>query len=165
MTVANDILIVINSGPEKRFNHYEAFTLAWVAKKYYKAKKVTIMYGPQAVVMTKKGTLAGFTLTSEVRELTASQFEGLKAEKLPIHLEQLARFEGRRHTPYKAWKLTDEDWRNREKWGRYEVAVNDMIERTSTERAPWILVEAEDKRYARIKVLESVCESLERALG
>ena len=93
MAVANDILIVINSGPEKRFNHYEAFTLAWVARKYYKAKKVTIMYGPQAVAMTKKGTLAGFTLTKEVRELTASQFEGLKAEKLPAHLEQLARFE------------------------------------------------------------------------
>jgi hypothetical protein len=93
MAVANDILIVINSGPEKRFNHYEAFTLAWVARKYYKAKKVTIMYGPQAVAMTKKGTLAGFTLTKEVRELTASQFEGLKAEKLPVHLEQLARFE------------------------------------------------------------------------
>ena len=93
MAVTNDILIVINSGPEKRFNHYEAFTLAWVAKKYYKAKKVTIMYGPQAVVMTKKGTLAGFTLTSEVRELIASQFEGLKAAKLPVHLEQLARFE------------------------------------------------------------------------
>jgi hypothetical protein len=93
MAVANDILIVINSGPEKRYNHYEAFTVAWVARRYYKAKKVTIMYGPQGVEMTKKGRLATFTMTPEMKELTASQFEGLKAEKLPDHLEQLARFE------------------------------------------------------------------------
>ena len=93
MAVANDILIVINSGQEKRYNHYEAFTVAWVARRYYKAKKVTIMYGPQGVEMTKKGTLATFTMTPEMKELTASQFEGLKAEKLPDHLEQLARFE------------------------------------------------------------------------
>ena len=93
MAVANDILIIINSGPDKRYNHYEAYTVAWVARKYYKAKKVTIMYGPQAVEMTKRGTLAGYTMTPEVKELTASQFEGLKAEKLPDHLEQLARFE------------------------------------------------------------------------
>lgn len=93
MAVANDILIIINSGPDKRYNHYEAYTVAWVARKYYKAKKVTIMYGPQAVEMTKKGTLAGYTMTPEVKRLTASQFEGLKAEKLPDHLEQLARFE------------------------------------------------------------------------
>ncbi len=93
MAVANDILIVINSGPEKRYNHYEAYTVAWVARRYYKVKKVTIMYGPEAVAMTKKGTLARFTMSPEVKELTASQFEGLKAEKLPDHLEQLARFE------------------------------------------------------------------------
>jgi peroxiredoxin family protein len=93
MAVANDILIIINSGPGKRYNHYEAFTVAWVARRYYKAKKVTIMYGPQGVEMTKKGTLATFTMTPEMKELTASQFEGLNAEKLPDHLEQLARFE------------------------------------------------------------------------
>jgi hypothetical protein len=93
MAMAHNILLVINSGPEKRYNHYEAFTVAWVARRYYKARKVTIMYGPQGVEMTKRGTLATFTMTPEMKDLIASQFEGLKAEKLPDHLEQLARFE------------------------------------------------------------------------
>jgi len=93
MTVADNILIIINSGPEKRYSHYAAFNMAWVIRRYYKAKKVTIMYGPQAVAMTKKGTLASFVITPQLKKLTADQFEGLKAEKLPDHLEQLARFE------------------------------------------------------------------------
>jgi polyphosphate:AMP phosphotransferase len=75
--------------------------------------------------------------------------------------EQLARFEARQGTSYKQWKLTDEDWRNREKWDDYEVAVDDMIEHTSTMLAPWTLVEANDKRYARIKVLDTVIERLD----
>jgi predicted peroxiredoxin len=93
MAVANNILIIVNTGPDKRWNHYAAYTFAWVARRYYKAKKVTIMYGPHAVEMTKKGTLARFTMTPDMKELTASQFEGLRAERLPDHLEQLARFE------------------------------------------------------------------------
>ncbi len=78
--------------------------------------------------------------------------------------EQLARFEARSHTPYKAWKLTDEDWRNREKWDLYAEAVEDMIQRTSTTYAPWTIVEANDKYYERIKVLKTVVAALERAL-
>jgi polyphosphate:AMP phosphotransferase len=78
--------------------------------------------------------------------------------------EQLRRFEARRETPYKRYKLTEEDWRNREKWDLYELAVNDMVERTSTQFAPWTLVEGNDKRFARIKVLKTLCASLERAL-
>jgi predicted peroxiredoxin len=93
MAVANNILIIVNTGPDKRWNHYAAYTFAWVARRYYKAKKVTIMYGPHAVEMTKKGTLAKFIMTPDMKVLTASQFEGLRAEKLPDHLEQLARFE------------------------------------------------------------------------
>ena len=92
---------------------------------------------------------------------------GIVLVKFWLHVspeEQARRFQSRADFPYKRWKLTDEDWRNREKRGRYELAVNDMIERTSTPIAPWVLVEAEDKRYARIKVLKSVCESLELAL-
>jgi polyphosphate:AMP phosphotransferase len=92
---------------------------------------------------------------------------GIVLVKFWLHIspeEQERRFEARAKIPFKRWKLSDEDWRNREKWDRYEVAVNDMIERTSTPIAPWVLVEAEDKRYARVKVLKSVCESLERAL-
>jgi len=78
--------------------------------------------------------------------------------------EQARRFEERRIVPHKRWKLTDEDWRNRERWHDYEVAVNEMVERTSTQTAPWILVEGNDKRYARLRVLEAACEALERRL-
>lgn len=78
--------------------------------------------------------------------------------------EQLARFRAREATGYKRFKITDEDWRNRERWQDYESAVCDMVDRTSTEYAPWTLVEANDKRYARIKVLETLCAQLEQAL-
>ena len=78
--------------------------------------------------------------------------------------EQLARFKAREHTSFKRFKITSEDWRNRKKWGAYERAVCDMVDRTSTEIAPWTLVEAEDKRYARIKVLTTIVERLKEAL-
>ena len=78
--------------------------------------------------------------------------------------EQLRRFKEREQISYKRWKLTEEDWRNREKWGPYEEAVNDMVERTSTAHAPWTLVEGNDKRFARIKVLKTVCDTLNDAL-
>ena len=77
---------------------------------------------------------------------------------------QLRRFKEREHTNYKAWKLTDEDWRNRDKWPQYEAAINDMLDRTSTELAPWTILEANCKLYARIKALRTVAETLERAL-
>lgn len=79
--------------------------------------------------------------------------------------EQLRRFKERRITPYKQYKITEEDWRNRKKWQAYEAAACDMIERTSTEHAPWILVEANDKNYARIKVIETICGRLEADVG
>jgi AMP-polyphosphate phosphotransferase len=78
--------------------------------------------------------------------------------------EQLRRFKEREATPHKRWKLTDEDWRNRARWNAYEQAVNDMIERTSTHEAPWTLVAANDKSLARLEVLETVCDHLERGL-
>lgn len=78
--------------------------------------------------------------------------------------EQLRRFEERQQTGFKRFKITEEDWRNREQWDAYEQAVADMIDRTSTSAAPWTLVEANDKRFARVKVLRTVCEALERAL-
>ncbi|MGH8498161.1 MAG: polyphosphate:AMP phosphotransferase, partial [Methylococcales bacterium] len=62
---------------------------------------------------------------------------------------------------YKRHKITDEDWRNREKWDQYEQAACELIDRTSTEHAPWTLVEANDKYYARIKVLKTLCERIE----
>jgi polyphosphate:AMP phosphotransferase len=78
--------------------------------------------------------------------------------------EQLRRFKDREATPYKRWKLTDEDWRNRDRWDAYERAVNDMIERTSTREAPWTIIEGNDKSLARIKVLKTMCDSLEQRL-
>ncbi len=79
--------------------------------------------------------------------------------------EQLARFRAREAEPHKRFKLSAEDWRNREKWDDYARAVCDMVDRTSTENAPWTLVEADDKHYARIKILRTVCERLEAALA
>jgi polyphosphate:AMP phosphotransferase len=78
--------------------------------------------------------------------------------------EQLRRFRDRESTAFKRFKITPDDWRNREKWGAYQRAVGDMVDRTSTEIAPWTLVEAEDKHYARIKVLRTLCEAIEKEL-
>jgi polyphosphate kinase 2 (PPK2 family) len=78
--------------------------------------------------------------------------------------EQLARFRAREETPHKRWKLTEEDWRNREKWHDYELAVNDIVEHTSTHTAPWVLIEGNDKRFARIKVITTFCDRLEAML-
>jgi len=78
--------------------------------------------------------------------------------------EQLRRFKAREAVKFKQFKITDEDWRNREKWDAYEQAVCDMIDRTSTQEAPWTLVEANDKRFARVKVLKTIARRIERAL-
>jgi AMP-polyphosphate phosphotransferase len=79
--------------------------------------------------------------------------------------EQLRRFRERQVTPYKQYKITEDDWRNREKWQAYEAAACDMIDRTSTQRAPWVVVAADDKNHARIEVLETICKTLEKVLG
>ena len=78
--------------------------------------------------------------------------------------EQLRRFKERERRPFKRFKITEEDWRNRERWGDYEMAVEDMVTHTSTDLAPWTLVEAEDKRFAHLKVLRTICERLEATL-
>ena len=78
--------------------------------------------------------------------------------------EQYRRFRERQQTAFKRFKITPEDWRNRKKWEAYEQAVCDMVDRTSTSVAPWTLVEANDKLYARIKVLKTICERLESEL-
>ncbi|BBJ00680.1 polyphosphate:AMP phosphotransferase [Ferrigenium kumadai] len=75
--------------------------------------------------------------------------------------EQLKRFKEREKIGFKRFKITDEDWRNREKWDDYEAAVCDMVDRTSTELAPWTLVEANDKNFARIKILKTLCQQIE----
>lgn len=78
--------------------------------------------------------------------------------------EQERRFKERQENPDKQWKITDEDWRNRAKWDQYEVAVDEMLVRTSTTYAPWIIVEANSKYYARIKVLQTVIDAIESRL-
>ncbi|WP_243288009.1 polyphosphate:AMP phosphotransferase [Geothrix terrae] len=78
--------------------------------------------------------------------------------------EQLRRFQERETTPFKRFKITEEDWRNREKWPTYETAICDMLDRTSTEIAPWTLVESEDKYYGRIKILRTIVKRLEEEL-
>jgi polyphosphate:AMP phosphotransferase len=77
--------------------------------------------------------------------------------------EQLKRFKEREKIEFKRFKITDEDWRNREKWDDYHQAVCDMVDRTSTGNAPWTLVEANDKNFARIKVIRTICERIEAA--
>jgi len=91
--------------------------------------------------------------------------EGMILIKFWMHIsddEQARRFTRRRDDPLKAWKLTDEDWRNRKKRRAYELAVEDMLARTDHEAAPWHLVEGDSKRYARVKVLETTCEQMEK---
>lgn len=78
--------------------------------------------------------------------------------------EQLRRFRAREHTSFKRFKITADDWRNRKKWVAYERAVCDMVDRTSTEIAPWTLVEAEDKRFARVKILKTIVDRVDEAL-
>jgi polyphosphate:AMP phosphotransferase len=78
--------------------------------------------------------------------------------------EQLARFKAREEIPYKQHKITEEDWRNREKWENYKLAVNEMVIRTSTEYAPWTLIAGNDKKFARIEVLKTVCDRLRSEL-
>lgn len=93
--------------------------------------------------------------------------EGMIVVKIWMHLspeEQLRRFERRQTDPYKAWKLTDEDWRNRDKRPQYELAVNEMLQRTDHPAAPWHVIAAEDKRWARVAVVNQVCDAVEAGL-
>jgi polyphosphate:AMP phosphotransferase len=105
---------------------------------------------------------------SEINDFEEQLCEfGMVVLKFWLHIdpeEQLARFEAREQTPYKKYKITNEDYRNREKWGHYEAAVDEMVERTSTSHAPWHLIPSNDKRYARVATLETICDALEKRL-
>ena len=109
-----------------------------------------------------------FRAYSEINDFEEQLAEhGYVLVKYWLHItaeEQLRRFRERERSSFKQWKLTDEDWRNRRKSGEYARAVNDMVARTSTRTAPWTLVEANDKYYARIKVIDTLCARLEKAL-
>ncbi len=93
--------------------------------------------------------------------------QGIIVQKFWLQIdkeEQYARFEARENDPDKVWKITPEDWRNRDKWDAYVDAVNEMLYRTDTPVAPWTVVEAKDKYYARVKVLETIINRMEKAL-
>jgi polyphosphate kinase 2 (PPK2 family) len=90
--------------------------------------------------------------------------DGMVIVKFFLHIsdgEQLKRFEARKHDPLKGWKLTDEDWRNRGKREAYEAAIEEMFERTSTDRAPWRIVPGESKHYSRVHVMRKVIAAIE----
>lgn len=105
---------------------------------------------------------------SEINEFEQEMSEAdILVHKFWVHItkeEQLARFEDRKNTPYKAWKLTDEDWRNRDRWDDYELAVDEMVARTSTAHAPWTLVEGNQKWFARVKIARTIADRLKERL-
>jgi predicted peroxiredoxin len=93
MAEVNSLLIVVNSGTDKPYNHYAAYVVAFMGKQVAKIKNVTIYYGPYGIGMTRKGELAKLPIQNSVKDLVAGQIEGLSASDLPDNLEQLARFE------------------------------------------------------------------------
>jgi polyphosphate kinase 2 (PPK2 family) len=102
----------------------------------------------------------------ELEEVLANN--GTIIIKFWLHMdrdEQLRRFRERENTPNKQWKITPDDWKNREKWDLYEEAVDEMLQRTSTSYAPWTIVESNDKFHSRVKVLQTVAEVLKRELN
>ena len=106
---------------------------------------------------------------SEINDFEEQLMEhGILLIKFWIHIskrEQLNRFRERQKIPYKRYKITEEDWRNRERWEEYEAAVNEMVARTSTGIAPWTLVAGNDKRHARIQILKTLCRTYRAAVG
>ena len=123
--------------------------------------------------ITEKAVEEGFAAEDEWKRSFAEivNFEeqlnkhGIILLKFWVHIdkdEQRQRFELRQKTSYKHYKITDEDFRNRERWNDYEIAANEMIERTGTEFAPWHLIEANDKKFARIKTLKIFCDRLKK---
>ncbi len=161
------------AAPTEEENQYHYLWRFW--RHLPRAGRVTIFdrswYGRVLVERVE-----GFATDAEWQRAYAeiNQFEarltehGMVVVKFWLHItqeEQARRFQERLETPHKRWKITDEDWRNREQWGAYELAVHDMIERTSTRTAPWHIVPGDDKRTARVTVIRAVCDALEAVLG
>jgi polyphosphate kinase 2 (PPK2 family) len=164
---------VVPVGPptaEEKAHHY--LWRFW--KNAPKAGHITIFdrswYG-RVLVERVEGLCARAEWERSYREI--NEFErqltdfGTVVVKFWLHIdrdEQLRRFHAREQTPYKRWKITEEDWRNREKWEPYEQAVVEMLQRTSTTYAPWTILEANCKLYARVKALRTVADALQSAL-
>jgi polyphosphate kinase 2 (PPK2 family) len=105
----------------------------------------------------------------EINEFEAHQASfGMVVQKFWLHIskeEQLRRFRNRERDPFRAHKLSAEDWRNRARWKEYAQAAEEMLARTSTPYAPWTVVEADDKNYARVKVARTLADAIERAVS
>lgn len=128
-------------------------------------------YYGRVLVERVEGLLSEDEWRRAYREI--NEFEGHQASfgmvviKLWLHIsrdEQLRRFKDRERDPFRSYKLTGEDWRNRAKWDAYLEAVEEMLTRTSTPYAPWTIVEANDKYHARVKVVKTVADAIEKAL-
>jgi polyphosphate kinase 2 (PPK2 family) len=104
----------------------------------------------------------------EITDFEAQMAEqGIIVNKFWVHIspqEQLKRFRERQRVDYKQYKITEEDWRNREKWPAYALAIDDMVTRTSTEVAPWTLISGNDKKFARVQILKTLVKRLEAEL-
>ena len=124
------------------------------------AKGKTVVFGPEGFARVDEWRRAFLEINDFEEQLAES---GIVVSKFWIHIgkdEQLRRFKQREEIAFKRYKITAEDWRNREKWDAYHQAVCDMVDRTSTGIAPWTLVEANDKNYARVKVIRTICEPI-----
>lgn len=141
--------------------------------RFPKQGEIAILTVPYGRVMVER--IEGFATQdewgrayAEINEMEAQWAEyGTVIGKFWLQIdkdEQYKRFKEREQNPNKEWKITDEDWRNREKWDAYEAAVNEMLVRTSTDYAPWTIVEGNNKYYARLKVLKTVIEMFEKRL-
>jgi polyphosphate kinase 2 (PPK2 family) len=123
-------------------------------------------YG-RALVERVEGLATDAEWRRAYREINDFERQLVDAEAIVVKLwyhitpeEQLRRFQAREETPHKRWKLTGEDWRNRDKWAAYEEAVEDMLLKTSTQQAPWTIIEGNDKRWARVRTLQTVVDVL-----
>jgi polyphosphate:AMP phosphotransferase len=167
---SHEVIPIAAPNDEERAHHY--MWRFW--RRLSRAGRVTIFdrswYGRVLVERVE-----GFATEQEWRraysEINAFEEQlaqhGIVVVKFWIHItkdEQMRRFKEREKAPYKQWKLTDEDWRNRDKWADYERAVNEMVERTSTRLAPWTLVEGNNKYFARLKVIKTAIRRIKSAL-
>ncbi len=130
-------------------------------KGYRKSSHTTYQLNYHFVFITKYRKPA-------LRGDVAVRLRGILVLKFWIHIsqeEQLRRFKAREKVPFKKYKITPDDYRNREKWNDYELAASEMFQRTSTDYAPWRLVPGNNKRIARIEVLRTVCRALRKRLS
>ncbi len=125
---------------------------------------VSLLKELRGSVLKKNGEGLTGRSTSSKKILADS---GVIILKFWLHIDretQLERFKSRLNDPEKRWKITEDDWRNRNRWEDYKIAADEMLQKTSTLGAPWIIIESRDKRYSRVKVLKTTAETLEKEL-